>query len=758
MTKGPSQRCTDAGVFIGAELFLALITITAVAGFSRLFLDRSWVGPLFTAAVVAHLCVAAVRRSGRGLLLSGAVTVVVMTLQITWTHYRPTLRAGLPTGLTRNAVDADLTAAWNLFSEVKAPTEPVVGFVVVASLAIWVIAYLSDWAAFRLWSALETVLPSFAMFVFIAFFGDAQDRLAMAALYLAAIVGFQLFHRLMRQSHEVRWLAGTQILGTSAIMRAGVVMSAVVVLGAIVAGPALPGAETEPILGIDDGDNNADTRIVISPIVDIRGRLVDQKDVEAFTVRSEQPSYWRLASLDSFNGQIWGADNKYGKASGGLDDDFDVEDASLTILEQEFTVSNLGAVWIPAAYEPRRIVESSDDSISYEPLSGTLIVGRSLEDSDGLTYTLESEIPSFDPVALAAAPNSYPTDVLDRYLGLPEDFSADARALAFNIVNDAGATNDFEEARALQDFFREGFTYDLTVGEGHSSARIDQFLASGIGYCEQFAGAFAAMARALGIPSRVAVGFTWGEVDENDPNLYHVRGEHAHAWPEVYIPGSGWVPFEPTPTRGAPNSSQWTGVDAEQAIGSTTEVLPTPAATPSAADPGFEDVLPPVIEPPADTGPAPIEDQGVAGWVKIVGLVAVGGVALAGIYAALVVGLKRRRTTRRFAQAESNSQRVNAVWNETVELLSPLGVQPVPSETMPEFARRVSAENVLAKADLEDLGTLAVAARYGPRDADDAAVSIAQSHRDAVVTAVIASSTSTERLKDSLDPRVLVKR
>lgn len=757
MSERETQLGTDAGIFIGAELFLALMTLTAVAGFSRLFLDRTWVGPLFTAAIVAHICVAAVRRLGRGLLLSVVVTIVVMTLQITWTHYRPTLQAGFPTGLTRSAIDTDLTDAWNLFSEVKAPAEPVIGFVVVASLAIWVIAYLSDWAAFRLWSALETVLPSFALFVFVAFFGDEADRLAMAGLYLAAIIGFQLFHRLMRQSHEVRWLAGTQVVGTSAMMRAGAVMSVVVVLGAIVAGPALPGSETEPILGIDDGNNNSETRVVISPIVDIRGRLVEQKDVEAFTVRSSQPSYWRLASLDSFNGQIWGADNKYGKASDGLDDDFDV-DASVTILEQEFTVTNLGAVWVPAAYEPRRVLESSDDSISYEPLSGTLIVGRSLDTSDGLTYTLQSEIPNFDPVALAEAPNSYPTEILDRYLGLPEDFSDNARSLAFDIVRDAGATNDFEEARALQDFFRDGFTYDLTVGEGHSSARIDQFLDSGIGYCEQFAGAFAAMARALGVPARVAVGFTWGEVDAVDPNLYHVRGEHAHAWPEVYIPGSGWVPFEPTPTRGAPNAAQWTGVAAEQAAeGGSTAAPQTPVEAPTQ---GPFDIPPELGQPdePRESAPQIVEDAGVPRWLKVVGLVALGAIALAGVYAAAVLGLKRRRNKRRFALAETNSGRVNAVWDETIESLTPLGLQPTPSETMPEFARRVGTENALAKADLQELGTLAVAARYGPRDAEDAAVSAAESHRDAVATAVVASSTSTDRLKDSLDPRVLVKR
>lgn len=759
MTVPQRRMSADGVVLAGAELFLFLITVAAVAGFSRLFIDQSWVGSLLASAVVAHVVVAAVRRLGRGLLLSGAVALVGLVLQITWTHYRPTLRFGLPSGLTIDAIDADLTAAWNLFSEVKAPTEPATGFLVVASLAIWVVAYLADWAAFRLWSALESILPSFALFVFIAFFGESTDRLVLAALYLAALVAFQLFHRIMRQGMEVRWLAGTQVPGTSAIMRSGAVISIVVVLGALMAGPALPGAEQEGFVDVNTGSDGPDTRVVISPIVDIRGRLVDQADVEAFTVRSEQPSYWRLASLDSFNGQVWGADNKYSRASGGLDDDFVADNAAVTTLTQEFDVRALGAVWVPAAYEPRRLVDASEDNISYEPVSGTLIVGRDLEDSNGLTYTLESEIPAFDPAALAAAPDSYPVEIIERYLDLPADFSPQATQLAFDLVNDAGATNDYEEALALQRFFRDNFTYDLEVGAGHSSARIDQFLASGVGYCEQFAGSFAAMARALGIPARVAVGFTWGEVDPDDPNLYRVRGEHAHAWPEVYIPGSGWVPFEPTPTRGAPNAAQWTGVEPEQAAGATTEPAPSPTpvqTTPEFEDPSFD--VPDDIAAPELPAAAPSGDGGVPGWLLVAGAAIVGAAAVVGLYAALVVGTKRSKSRRRFAQAGSNRERVAAVWTDTVETLRPLGLAHTETETMPEFVRRAGTEAAPMRIDLERLGDLAVQASYAPNDPSDTDVEAAKTHRDNVADAVQALTSSSDRIKNSLDPRPLVGR
>ncbi len=93
------------------------------------------------------------------------------------------------------------------------------------------------------------------------------------------------------------------------------------------------------------------------------------------------------------------------------------------------------------------------------------------------------------------------------------------------------------------------------------------------GYCEQFAGTYAAFARSIGLPARVAVGFTPGELTDG---VYVVRGQHAHAWPEVWFEGIGWVPFEPTPGRGAPGAQSYTFVEPQQ---STEGDSPSSSAT-----------------------------------------------------------------------------------------------------------------------------------------------------------------------------------
>ncbi len=88
--------------------------------------------------------------------------------------------------------------------------------------------------------------------------------------------------------------------------------------------------------------------------------------------------------------------------------------------------------------------------------------------------------------------------------------------------------------------------------------RFNGWLRPWAGYAEQFAGTYAATARAVGLPSRVAVGFTTGAFDPSI-NTYRVSGKHAHARPEVWLDGIGWRRFEPTPGRGAPDDQIYTG-------------------------------------------------------------------------------------------------------------------------------------------------------------------------------------------------------
>src|SRR4029079_15992270 len=92
-------------------------------------------------------------------------------------------------------------------------------------------------------------------------------------------------------------------------------------------------------------------------------------------------------------------------------------------------------------------------------------------------------------------------------------------------------------ARVLQDWFRTNFTYSLTVQGGHSDDAMLKFLRIKTGYVAQFSATCAAMARAVGLPTRVVVGFTPGVLRSD--GLYHVAGRHAHAWDEGWVDGYG---------------------------------------------------------------------------------------------------------------------------------------------------------------------------------------------------------------------------
>jgi hypothetical protein len=110
----------------------------------------------------------------------------------------------------------------------------------------------------------------------------------------------------------------------------------------------------------------------------------------------------------------------------------------------------------------------------------------------------------------------------------------------------------------MQAWFRSrgGFSYSLEREPGTSRSHLIDFLENRIGYCEQFAAAMAIMARAIGIPARVAVGFTPGELQEDDSRI--VRAHDSHAWPELFFDGIGWVRFEPTPATRTDAAPAWT--------------------------------------------------------------------------------------------------------------------------------------------------------------------------------------------------------
>ena len=135
----------------------------------------------------------------------------------------------------------------------------------------------------------------------------------------------------------------------------------------------------------------------------------------------------------------------------------------------------------------------------------------------------------------------------------------------------SGSRSPYEAAVLLETWFREagGFTYDEQppLPIGGEPPLVDFVNNTKRGYCQHYAGAMTLMLRLLGIPSRVAVGFTSGRYDEDDKE-WVVSDTNAHAWVEVYFPRFGWIPFDPTPGRGQlgatylPSSGQFLAGDA----------------------------------------------------------------------------------------------------------------------------------------------------------------------------------------------------
>jgi hypothetical protein len=314
VTAAPSS--TRAPHLAWAELALAGVTASVVYGFSRLFASWAFLWPLLGVAAYAHLSTMVLRRRGVGVPWSALVSSVGFALLATWLWFPSTTRLLLPGPATVDAARSEVQRSWDAFRELSAPVPVQDGFLLAAAVALFFAVFLADWAAFRLWSPVEALVPATTMFVFCALLGSERQRVGSAVVFAAASLAFVLVHRVARLEGRSGWLTTDVEPGGRSLLRAG---------GALA--------------------------VTISPLVDIRERLVNQSTTEVFTVAATRPAYWRLTSLEAFDGQIWRSGGKYGPASG------DLPTGGVTggdRLAQDYEITGLSALWLPAAYEPRR--------------------------------------------------------------------------------------------------------------------------------------------------------------------------------------------------------------------------------------------------------------------------------------------------------------------------------------------------------------------------------------------------------------------
>jgi transglutaminase-like putative cysteine protease len=744
-----SERPTRTTVL--AEVALVGVTLATTLGYARLFEDASFVAPILLAALVAHGLAILLRRVGLGPALSLLSSLAALPLYVTWTRYGETTRWLLPTEATVDRLVEEVRAAWDIFVDISAPVPVAPGFVVVAMAAMWLGATVADALAFRAGATIEALAPACGLFVFASILSGPDHRIVSTAAFVASALAFVLAARVARADVASRWQATDATPGARSLLTVGGGLLCVAVLAAVLTGPSLPGADGDPIIDLD-GDGGGDDRITLSPLVDIRTRLVEQSTAEVFTVESALPAYWRLTALDQFDGNLWSSSGSYVEAEGRLPDARD-PDVGEAVVEQSFEIAGLAQIWLPAAFEAIA-VDSNDTAVRWDRSTSTLVVDDDRETSDGLRYDVLSALPDIDPDDLGTGIAGLDREFLQELTELPATVQEVAERYAVAATR-PGAT-PYEQALDLQDFLRGEFTYSTDVPPGHGASDLAEFLDDDgprEGYCEQFAGAYAALARALGLPARVAVGFTPGEEDEDEPGTYVVQGRHAHAWPEVYFAGAGWVPFEPTPGRGAPGAEAYTGVAPAQATPDD-PVTPTTVAAPSTTGQvqrptgQLEDLI-----PDETAGNPEHEGPDILTWLGRLVVVLLGlwliGVPLVGA----VLRWRQRRRARHHPRLE-----VVGAWDDATRALAVLDVRPRPAETPSEFAARASGSVGTDRLAHQALADLVTTATYAPDGTDASSVATARRAAAVIVSRARRLAGPWRRLRTAVSPRAQLTR
>jgi len=320
---------------------------------------------------------------------------------------------------------------------------------------------------------------------------------------------------------------------------------------------------------------------VTNPMVDVRRNLQQGADIPLIDVQTTDPdpSYLRIAVLTRFNATQWSAGDR--TIPTNQDSHGRVPIAGFTPPPSEpgylyaISVENeFASRWLPTP-APITAINAVGDW-RYDIDTNDFIAATHGLTTAGLSY----EATRIHPDLTAAALNGMSSGVGEvpaLYTDVPADLPPIVRQLAEQVTS--RAAGPFEQAVALQDWFRStgNFTYSTATDLGSGATDLARFLGTGdgsrTGYCQQFAAAMAAMARTLGIPARVAVGFLTPTQAADGTYVY--SSHDMHAWPELYFTGAGWVRFEPTPAAA--------GTSVPAYAHSPKDVAPAPAGVPTSS-------------------------------------------------------------------------------------------------------------------------------------------------------------------------------
>lgn len=451
---------------------------------------------------------------------------------------------------------------------------------------------------------------------------------------------------------------------------------------AAIARRALGPIQRPPVQGLFSGP----TAVTDLPYSRVLAGPITLSEQIVFQVRTNDPPpisgmpappnrYWRTDTFDVYTGRGWDNTTWTDEAVPGVD--INATLAALPpggALVQRYTLSTDAPVAManaPVAFDQpaTRLRRAADD-----------IIDVTLQ---ARTYTVVSRLPGASIPQLRRAP---PADLLG-YVALPNSVPTRVRELAQSLT--ASQSTVYDKVMAVEAHLR-AMPYTLDVPAPPPGRDVADYLLFDVqaGYCDYMATTMVVMLRSLGIPARLASGYIGGQYDM-DSGAWRVTGQEAHAWPEVYFTGIGWVEFEPTPGRAPITRPEQEG---------------------------------PIIL----TGEVPRVEASRRPWLLALGALVSAAAVMAG-----VVTLRRAYRRARFARLPV-AQQVRMVWGDLAQRAARLGHPPDPAQTPNEYAadlgRDLGGQSITVgpwqldghgvEAPLADLGHIYTATTYAAASPD----------------------------------------
>ncbi len=631
---------------------------------------------------------------------------------------------------------ASVAHLWSLASQgldARSLAPPVPGITAVVLLAaggIGLIAAATDLLAARLRSPAIAGLPLLALYSVRITTNARQGGIGAALVFCLGMIGYLALLAVDGREQLRIWGRVVTVwdgpdgtpygVDTRALAASGRRIGLAAACIALVLPLVVPGVSVHDLLqtnttGSAAGGQGGGSITLPNPLVEMRDQLLDPATQDVLTYRTTAPrppeQYLQVYVLNYDSGTgAWtlvppGQSTQVGSRSlrpaPGL-----ARATPVAHTETEITFgravtgsydTKLG--FLPVPYAPSALRISAG---AWQEDNQTLMVYSGDTSLSGLTYTVDSSEASPGSTQLDAAP-SYPGSIRDAYMSFPSGTDGKLTKLADQITE--GAKTPYQKAVKLQDYFTSGaFTYNVSQTLPNSIAGLTKFLfVTKTGMCQQFAFAMAALARLAGIPSRIAVGYTAGS--RVGKGIWRVTTSDAHAWPELYFAGIGWLRFEPTPGgatgQGTATVPQYTPGNA------TSPAAGSPGLTPAGVSPGLlggAGSIPGERRVTGATGSAghraaTQHHASVIGWI----LLAAAIIVLAALIAPVTV---RTLVRRRRARTVGDAALAHAAWHELRDSLADYGFGCRPSESPRAATRRIAAVMRLDPATRQAVGRI----------------------------------------------------